>query len=83
MRQLTFAYPEELMLSLGGVPEAVCQEVRLAAAMKFYELGRLSSGGAANLAGVPRPLFLSKLGDYGVAAFDVTEEELREDVDNA
>jgi len=52
-------------------------------AVKLYELGRLSSGAAANLAGIPRSVFLSKLGDYGVDTFRLTEAELAEDFANA
>jgi len=48
----------------------------VAAAVKLYEIGRLSSGAAAALAGVPRTVFLTKLADYGVDTFRMTEEEL-------
>lgn len=51
-------------------------ELRLAAAVKLHELGRLSSGAAAKLAGVPRVVFLTKLADYGVETFRLTEEQL-------
>ena len=51
-------------------------EIRLAAAIKLYELGRMSSGAAAKLAGTPRVVLLSKLADYGVDTFRITEEEL-------
>jgi len=50
--------------------------MRMAAAMKLYELGQLSSGAAARLAGVPRVVFLARLADYGVDAFRLTEQEL-------
>ena len=46
-------------------------------------MGRLSTGAAAALAGVPKPLFLTKLADYGVDTFDMTEEELQRDLDGA
>jgi predicted HTH domain antitoxin len=49
----------------------------------LYELGRLSSGAAAALAGVPRTVFLGKLTAYGVATFRQTEEELREELAHA
>jgi predicted HTH domain antitoxin len=49
----------------------------MAAAVKLYELGRLSSGAAARLAGVPRVLFLSRLADFGVDTFRLTEEDLQ------
>jgi predicted HTH domain antitoxin len=63
--------------------DEIRKELRMAAAVKFYEMGRLSSGAAAELAGVPKPLFLMRLGDYGVATFRETETELRRDLENA
>jgi hypothetical protein len=42
--------------------------------VKLYELGRLSSGAAGTLAGIPRVVFLSKLADYGVPTFRFTRE---------
>jgi predicted HTH domain antitoxin len=49
----------------------------MVAAVKLFDLGRLSSGAAARLAGVPRVVFLSRLADYGVDTFQLTKEELR------
>jgi predicted HTH domain antitoxin len=51
----------------------------MAAAMKLFELGQLSSGAAAGLAGVPRVVFLSRFADYGVDTFSVTAEDLRKE----
>jgi hypothetical protein len=55
-------------------------ELRMAAAVKLFELGRLSAGAAAELAGVPNPLFLVRLADYGVATFRHSEDDLRRDL---
>lgn len=49
--------------------------LRLAAG-KLYELGRLFSGAAAELAGIPRVLFLAQLADYAVDSFRLTRQEL-------
>jgi predicted HTH domain antitoxin len=44
---------------------------------------RLSSGMAAALVGVDRVTFLLKLNDYDVPMIDLTEEELKSDLENA
>ncbi len=80
MCEVTMTIPEHSLLALDLAPEQVGDELRLAAAIKLYEVGRLSSGAAAELAGVPRVLFLQRLGDYGVATFRQSEAELREEL---
>ncbi|NEQ40032.1 MAG: UPF0175 family protein [Okeania sp. SIO3I5] len=57
--------------------------MKLIPAIKLYKLGRLSSGAAANLAGIPKVLFLTKLADYGVDTFQLTEAELAEELKRA
>jgi predicted HTH domain antitoxin len=75
--------PDEILWSLKEAPEDVAREIRMAAAAKLYEIGKLSSGRAAQLAGVPRVVFLQALARYGVASFDLTREEIAEDLANA
>ena len=76
MSQLILDIPDETLLSLKLSGDAAADEIRLAAAVKLYELGRLSSGAAARLAGVPRVVFLSKLADYGVDTFRLSGDDL-------
>jgi hypothetical protein len=64
------------VLALKATPEALASRIRFAASVKLYEMGQLSSGAAAQLAGRPKAIFLSRLADYGVNTFDLSEEEL-------
>jgi len=82
-RTLTIEYGDDVLLALGLSPEQFSEEAKLLVAVKLYELGRLSAGAAARLAGIPKPLFLTKLADYGVDTFRLTEEELRQDLASA
>jgi predicted HTH domain antitoxin len=83
MTEVTLSSLEETLLALHLTADELAQELRLAAAVKLHELGRLSSGAAANLAGIPRVVFLSKLPDYSVPTFQLTADELAEDLSRA
>lgn len=52
----------------------------MASALKLFELGRISSGLAARLAGIGRVEFLLTCGQYGVPVFQQNEAELQNDV---
>ena len=75
MKTLTLQLPDTLDLDAA--------EVTMLVASRLYEQGRLSLGQAAELAGYSKRTFMELLGDYGVALFDLTEEELLNDVQNA
>jgi predicted HTH domain antitoxin len=75
--------PDEVFLALKKSPDAMGAELQLAAAMKLYELGRLSAGAAAQLAGLPKPVFLAKLADYGIDTFRQSAADLADEAANA
>jgi predicted HTH domain antitoxin len=77
MNTITWNIPRETLLALKGSTEDVGLILRMASAVKLYEMGKLSSGAAAHLAGVSRAVFLSRLADYGVDTFQLSEEELQ------
>ena len=76
MSALMIEIPEQSLTALQVPADEAAQEVRMLLAVKLFELDRISSGAAARLAGIPRTLFLQRLGDYGVDTFRLTGEEL-------
>jgi len=78
---LSIDIPEATLRALGPSPSEAEGKVRLAAAMKLHELGHLSAGAAADLAGIPKVEFLHKLADFGVEAFRTTAEQFDLDQD--
>jgi predicted HTH domain antitoxin len=50
--------------------------MRLAAAIKWYEMGRLSQAKAAEVAGISRSEFLTALARYGVSPFQYDADEI-------
>ncbi len=66
IRQVVLDIPEKVLLAEKTDETSFARELRMLAAVKLYELGRLSSGRAAELAGMPRVEFLLNLGRYKV-----------------
>ena len=62
---------------------SVVEDHRVLAAVECYRKGDVSTGAAAELAGIPKTLLLMKLGDYGIDTFDMSEEEFQRDLDDA
>ena len=77
MNQVILDIAPEVLLGLRVPLGEAGNAVKMAAAVKLYELKQLSSGAAARLAGVPRVVFLARLADYGVDTFQLTEAQLR------
>jgi len=84
MSQLIVSYPDDLADSVRLTPDELAAQLRLMAALKMFELGKLSSGKAAELAGISRGEFFDACTRYRVALFNYphesVEDELRADI---
>ena len=80
MGEITIQIPDETLLALRNVPGDIGLEIRMLAAVKLYEIGHLSSGAAAKMAGIPKVLFLSRLHEYKIPVFSLTREELNREI---
>lgn len=83
MYNLTIPYTDDLLLSLKESPAEFEAEARLLLAVKLYELGRISTGRAAELAGMSRVEFFFALGRFGLSPIGVEPDELERDLANA
>jgi predicted HTH domain antitoxin len=83
MREVTLYVPDDLDLALNVQPGALPRELLFAAAVKLFELGKISSGKAAELAGIPKPLFLSRLTEIGISASTLRSNDITEEISNA
>lgn len=82
MSSVTLDLPAGAMSALRLDPDSFVQELRLAAAVKWYELGRLSQSRAAEMAGLAQSEFLDALGRYQVSPFQYTAEEVVGEVED-
>ncbi len=80
MTTLTIEYPSEILEALDQSPENFNDEARLLLAVKLYEIGRLTTGLAAQLAGVSRSEFFLVLGRYQLPPFGTTPADLASDL---
>ena len=76
MSQAVISYPDGFAQVLRLSEDEFLAEIVFMAAAKLYELGRLSSGQAASLAGLDRVGFLARLGQIGVPAINLRDEEI-------
>ena len=75
MRTITIDLPNSLELN--------DQEARMVFASKLYEMGKLSLGQAAELAGYSKRTFMELLSNYGVSIINYAPDELDQDLKNA
>lgn len=83
MKTLEIHYPETLPDSMNLSLGEMERELKMALAVKLFELGRLSSGQAAQMASTSRYQFLHSLSDYRVNALGWDSSEFDVEIANA
>ncbi len=82
-RTLNVSLPEQAIELLGPAPEQAARELQILAFIELFRRGEISSGWAAEYLGIGRWDFIELLAKHDVPYIDMTEEELRKDVEVA
>jgi len=80
IEELKIKYPSGFEHAVHMTKEEMEQHLRLMAALKMFELGKVSSGKAAELAGMSRAEFFETCGRYHVSIFNYPPEELEQEL---
>lgn len=76
MQTISIELPETAFAALRKAPVEFGNEMRLATTVKWYELGVLTQGKAAEVAGLTRAKFIAALSRFKVSVWQYTVEEL-------
>lgn len=76
MVRMTIEVPEGALASLHKDQQGFAKEMLLAAAVKWFEMGVVSQGRAAEIAALSRSEFIDALGRFGVSPFQYSAEEI-------
>jgi predicted HTH domain antitoxin len=77
---LTVYIPGEIRQMLNRTPEELSRDMRLYTALMLFRAGKLSSGAAAEMAGLPRVMFLDLCAEYDIPVSQVTGDDLRQEL---
>ena len=79
---LTIRLPNEIRKVLNRTSDEMGRDLRIYAALMLFRLGKLSSGSASLMAGIPRVMFLDLCAEYDIPVSQITPDELRREVSN-
>jgi len=80
--KISIEVPETVFSALRKNPDEFIKEMRIASAIKWYELGDISQAKAAEISGLTRAEFIQALSRYQVDFMQYSAEELAEEMSN-
>ncbi len=80
MTQLTIDVPETAFAAFKQTPAEFVRSMKITALAKWYEDGKISQSKAAEIAGISRQEFLEHLFEHKVSSYQLTPEELTNEV---
>jgi hypothetical protein len=83
MKTISLEIPESLLWQTGESTADLKARAQFLLALKFFELGQMTSGQAAKLSGLTRIEFLFKAGEHGVPVADLDENDLAKEAARA
>ena len=78
MSPVTNMIPDDTFATVRRAPDEVAREMRIAIAVRWYELGLVSQGKGADIAGLSRSEFVDALSEFGVSTSQESAEDIQE-----
>ena len=80
---LAIRLPGEILQMLNRTPEELARDMRLYTALMLFRHKKLSSGAAAEMAGIPRVLFLDLCSEYDIPVSQIDGDDLSRELNLA
>ena len=80
--QISFNIPDYLLTSLNQDREEFTKQSRLFIALQLFKNHKVTSGQAAEIVGMDKYKFISKLDEYGIDFIDYDPSELEDELES-